>query len=398
MFTGSLFYLYTVRLLALTMQHTKNFYDVIIIGAGPAGCAAALALQHSGLRVAIIDKHHFPRDKVCGDAIPGRAIKGLKEIDASFKDKLASFDKKILTKQTVCYYNNKEVDFNWKQEAYTSTRMHFDDFLFSVVKDTSAIDVFENTEIKDFTKEENGFTIFSRNNASLFKATMLIGADGTNGVTAKKLAGFEMDRKHHVASVRAYYKDLIDVEASRCEIYFDKKYLPGYFWIFPVTDGIANVGFGMLSEDVVQKNINVKKSFYDFIERSDVLQRKFKHANIEGTLQGCGLPLGSRWINMSGDNFILTGDAASLVDPVSGAGIGNAVISGKLAAEQVIQCFQSKNFGASFIKAYDKKLYKMIGIELKKNGWALKYFSRLPWLINAAFSMGKSNFLKKFIK
>ena len=154
----------------------------------------------------------------------------------------------------------------------------------------------------------------------------------------------------------------------------------------------------MLSEDVVQKNINIKKSFYDFIERSDVLQRKFKPATLEGTLQGCGLPLGSRWINMSGDNFILTGDAASLVDPVSGAGIGNAVLSGKLAAEQVMLCFQTKNFNAAFIKSYDKKLYKMIGIELKKNGWALKYFSRLPWLINLAFSMGKSNFLKKFIK
>ncbi len=379
-------------------MQNQNMYDVIIIGAGPAGCAAALALKDSGLHITIIDKHKFPRDKVCGDAIPGRAIKWLKEIDASFKDELCTFNKKILTQKTVCYYNNKQVDFDWKQEAYTSTRIDFDNFLFNVVKKKNAIDVFENTEIKDIIKDENGFTISSRNNTTVFKATMIIGADGTNGVTAKKLAGFEIDRKHHVASVRAYYKNIADTEASRCEIYFDKKYLPGYFWIFPVTNGIANVGFGMLSEDVVQKNINVKKAFYDFIERSNVLQRKFKPANIEVTLQGCGLPLGSRWINMSGDNFILTGDSASLVDPVSGAGIGNAVLSGKLAAEQTIECFKKKNFSAAFIKAYDKKLYKMIGIELKKNGWALKYFSRMPWLINLAFSMGKSNFLKKFIK
>ena len=379
-------------------MQSNNVYDVIIVGAGPAGCAAALALKNAGLHIAIVDKHTFPRDKVCGDAIPGRAIKWLKDIDPLFKNELASFNKKILTKQTVCFYNNKQVDFNWKEEAYTSTRMDFDDFLFSIVKNKTTIDIIENTEIKEIFKEENGFTISSRNNATAFKTKMIIGADGTNGVTAKKLTGFEMDRKHHVASVRAYYKDLVDVEASRCEIYFDKKYLPGYFWIFPVTDGIANVGFGMLSEDVVQKNINIKKAFYDFIERSNVLQRKFKQANIEGTLQGCGLPLGSRWINMSGNNFILTGDAASLVDPVSGAGIGNAVLSGKLAAEQVMQCFKQNNFNAAFIKAYDKKLYKMIGIELKKNGWALKYFSRLPWLINFAFKMGKSNFLKKFIK
>lgn len=375
-----------------------KIYDVIIVGAGPAGCAAALALDNSGLQVAIIDKHTFPRDKVCGDAIPGRAIKWLKEIDATFEDKLTAFDKKILTKQTVCYYNNKQVEFDWKQEAYTSTRMDFDNFLVEVVKNKTTTDVIEGTEIKEIIKEENSFTISSRNNATAFKTKMIIGADGINGVTAKKLAGFEIDRRHHVASVRAYYKNLEDTQPSRCEIYFDKKYLPGYFWIFPVTGGMANIGFGMLSEDIVKYNINIKKSFYDFIERSDVLKHKFQYANMEGSLQGCGLPLGSRWINMSGDNFILTGDAASLVDPVSGAGIGNAVVSGKLAAEQAIQCFKQNNFSATFIKAYDKKLYKLIGIELKKNGWALKYFSRLPWLINFAFSLGKSNFLKKFIK
>ena len=379
-------------------NNDNNFYDVLIVGAGPAGCATALALKDSGLKIAITDKHNFPRDKVCGDAIPGRAIKWLKEIDASFKDELAAFDEKIVTKKTVCYYNNKEVEFNWKQEAYTSARMDFDNFLFSTVKNKTAISVFENTEIKDIIKEENGFTVSTRNNTSVFKATMLIGADGINGVTAKKLAGFQIDRKHHVASVRAYYTNINDIEASRSEIYFDKKYLPGYFWIFPVTNGIANVGFGMLSEDVVQKNINIKKSFYDFIERSAVLKQKFEQAKAEGSLQGCGLPLGSRWMQMSGDNFLLTGDAASLVDPVSGAGIGNAVLSGKLAAEQVIKCFETKNFSAAFINTYDKKLYKMIGVELKKNGIALKYFSRMPLLINIAFSLGKSNFLKKFIK
>jgi geranylgeranyl reductase family protein len=382
------------------MQNNNSIstYDILIIGAGPAGCAAAMVLKNCGLRVAIIDKHNFPRDKVCGDAIPGRAIKWLKEIDTSFKNELSAFDKKAITKKTICYYNNKEVEFSWVQEAYTSTRMDFDNFLFSIVKNKTSIEVFENTEINKIVKEDQYFIVSARNNKKLFKTTMLIGADGINGITAKKLAGYQIDRKHHVASVRAYYKELAGVKETRSEIYFDKKYLPGYFWIFPVTGGVANVGFGMLSEDVVQKNINVKKSFYDFIERSEVLQHKFKHAKQDSALQGCGLPLGSRWIQMSGDHFMLAGDAASLVDPVSGAGIGNAVLSGKFAAEQAIQCFESKNFSAAFIKTYDKKLYKMIGGELKKNGWALKYFSRIPMLIDLAFTMGKSNFLKKFIK
>jgi geranylgeranyl reductase family protein len=377
---------------------TENIFDVTIVGAGPAGCATALALRNSGLRVALIDKHFFPRDKVCGDAIPGRAITHLKEIYPSFEEELSTFNKKLLTKSTACFYNNKKVEFNWVQEAYTSARMDFDNLLFSIVKNKTTTKVFEDIEIKEIIKNEDGFILQSRNNKISFKTTFIIGADGINGVTAKKLAGYQIDRNHHVASVRAYYKNIADVSESRTEIYFDKKYLPGYFWIFPLNDNVSNVGFGMLSEDVAQKKINIKKSFYDFIERSETLKNKFSTAEQDGGLMGCGLPLGSKWVKMSGDNFILTGDAASLIDPASGSGIGNAVLSGKLAAEQVMKCFAGANFSADFIKAYDKKLYKIIGAELKRNGFALKYLSRIPFFINLGFSLGKSNFLKKFVK
>ena len=357
------------------MEMNGNIFDVVIVGGGPAGCATAMALRNSGLRIAVIDKHFFPRDKVCGDAIPGRAITCLKEIYPSFSEVLASFNKKLLTKSTACFYNKKKVEFEWVQEAYTSTRMDFDNLLFSIVKNKTASKVFENTEIKEITRKEEGFILQARNTAVSFIARMVIGADGINGLTAKKLANYQIDRNHHVASVRAYYKDVADVSESRTEIYFDKKYLPGYFWIFPLKNNISNVGFGMLSEDVVQRKVNIKKSFYDFIERSEILKQKFNKAEQDGGLMGCGLPLGSKWVTMSGDNFILTGDAASLIDPASGSGIGNAVLSGKLAAEQVMKCFATKNFNADFIKAYDKKLYNIIGTELKRNGFALKYLS-----------------------
>ena len=276
----------------------ENIFDVIIIGAGPAGCATALALRNSGLRIALIDKHFFPRDKVCGDAIPGRAITCLKEIYPAFPGELGALDKKLLTKSTACFYNNKTVAFNWVQEAYTSARMDFDNLLFSIVKNKTQVKVFEGVEIKEITKKENGFQVHARNSKTVFVTTMIIGADGINGITAKKLAGYQIDRRHHVASVRAYYKDVDDVQESRTEIYFDKKYLPGYFWIFPLNNGISNVGFGMLSEDVAQKKINIKKSFYDFIERSQTLKQRFEPAKQEGSLMGCGLPLGSKWVKM----------------------------------------------------------------------------------------------------
>ncbi|HEY0610943.1 MAG TPA: NAD(P)/FAD-dependent oxidoreductase [Chitinophaga sp.] len=379
-------------------QHNPKSYDVIIIGAGPAGSSCSLALRNAGLRVAIMDKHFFPRDKVCGDAIPGRAIKFLHEIDPTLKDALSSFSEKLPTKRTVCYFKNKELDFSWSLEAYTSTRMSFDNFLFSQVRQQPSFDVMEGVEVNDIIRTEQGYSVTIRNSDKHFNCTMLIGADGTNGLSAKKLTGIQMNRKHHVAAVRAYYTGLADMEDTCTEIYFDKKYLPGYFWIFPIQGGLANVGMGILSDDVVQKNLNVKKGFYDFIERSAVLRRKFRDAKPAGLLQGCGLPLGSRWVTMSGDHFLLTGDAACLIDPVSGDGIGNAVLSGKLAAEQVIRCFSAADFSAGYVKTYEQQLYKAVGAEMKKKAAVLKSFARMPFLFDIAFSLGKNKVVKQFMK
>ena len=383
---------------AAAIPQNSNHYDVIIVGAGPAGCACAMALKNSGLRVAIIDKHQFPRDKVCGDAIPGRAIKFLHEIDPQFAARLAAFTEKLPTRSTLCYYNNKKLDFTWTLEAYTVTREHFDNFLFTHLKNSKEIHTLEGIAISDIVRSENGYTVIAKDSNKRFECTMVIGADGINGVTAKKLTARQMDRKHHVAGVRAYYSGVTDMEDTCTEVYFDRKYLPGYFWVFPIKGGMVNAGMGILSDMVVRNKINVKNAFYDFIERSPVLKEKFKNARLVGTLQGCGLPMGSRWVEMSGDNFLLVGDAASLIDPVSGDGIGNAVLSGKLAAEQVKQCFANKNFSAAFVKNYDHVLYKRAGADMHRKTKVLKTMARMPFLFEAAFIVGQNRVIKKFMK
>jgi geranylgeranyl reductase family protein len=383
---------------AIAIPQNSEQYDVIIVGAGPAGCACAMALKNSGLRIAIIDKHQFPRDKVCGDAIPGRAIKFLHEIDPQFAERLAAFTEKLSTRSTRCYYNNKQLDFTWTLQAYTVTREHFDNFLFASLKNSRDIHTLEGIAVSDIVRSTNGYTIIAKNTNKRFECTMLIGADGINGVTAKKLTARQMDRKHHVAGVRAYYSGVSDMDDTCTEVYFDKKYLPGYFWVFPIKGGMVNAGMGILSDMVVRNKINVKDAFYDFIERSPVLKEKFKNAQLVGTLQGCGLPMGSRWVNMCGDHFLLAGDAASLIDPVSGDGIGNAVLSGKLAAEQVKQCFASNNFSAAFVKNYERVLYKRAGAEMRRKTKVLKTMARMPFLFNAAFILGQNRVIKKFMK
>jgi geranylgeranyl reductase family protein len=265
-------------------------YDVVIAGAGPAGCACALALRNAGLRVAILDKQSFPRDKVCGDAIPGRAIKTLRDIDPIFSAAFSSFAAKLETKRTALNYKGRKLTFNWVGEAFTCARMQFDHFLFSLVTAHTTTSVYTNIRPQKYEQDENGITIHA-GGGQMFKAKILIGADGAQSVVAKQLASQTLDRNHHVGSVRAYYHNVAGTISQVTEIFFNKKYLPSYLWVFPLPGNRTNVGFGMLSSEIARRKVNIKKTFYEFIEQTPELKSRFKDAVQTGDLEGFGLPL-----------------------------------------------------------------------------------------------------------
>ncbi len=373
-------------------------YDIIIVGSGPAGSACALALKGKGLRVAIIDKATFPRDKVCGDAIPGRAIRVLKNINAAYGEAFRKFPAKYDTKKTTVFYKGRHVTFNWVLEAYTCTRMEFDNFLHTLVKDDTATDIYTNTQPGKITISDNVVSVPVSGTNKILEAKMIVGADGAHSTVAKQLTKNSVDRDHYVGSVRAYFSNVTTESNDTIEVYFDKRFLPSYLWVFPLPGNMTNVGFGMLSSEISKRKVNLKRTFYEFIEHNPVLSNKFKNATRVGELEGFGLPLGSRIETISGSNFLLTGDAASLIDPISGDGIGNAMLSGKLAAEQAIRCFEQDNFTDAFMKGYDNALMNALGKELRMRHKMQKTISQMPFLLDALFLASKSKVLKKTIQ
>jgi len=374
-----------------------QIYDVVIVGAGPAGCACALALKDSGLSVALIDKQEFPRDKVCGDAIPGRAIKTLKSIDPAFAEAFKKFPKKYQTNKTQLSFKGQLLTFNWVGEAYTCARMEFDNFLFSLVKEHTKTDIYTDTKIDALLVKADSISVIEKKSNLHLEAKMLIGADGAQSIIAKQLINKTLDRDHHVGSVRAYYSNVSGTDNNTTEVYFDKRYLPSYLWVFPLPGNMANVGFGMLSSEIAKRKINIKKTFYDFINETPELALKFKDATEVGTLEGFGLPLGSKKMHISGNHFMLAGDAASLIDPISGDGIGNAMLSGKLAADQAIKSFKRSDFSAEFIKQYDDSLFNAIGSELKMRFRTQRILSKMPFLLDVIFKASKNGIVKKLI-
>ena len=357
-------------------------YDVVIVGAGPAGCATALALRHSGLRCLLIDKATFPRDKVCGDAIPGRAIQELRKLDPAFAERFAAHPRAMKTVRTAIHINGyAPFEFRWVNEAYTCRRVDFDAALLDLVRRHTPTEVREGCAVSRIAYTEHAASVEIVGADVPIAARLVIGADGAQSIVGKHLTANRIDRAHYGAAVRTYYTGVTGVVPERAEIFVLPQFNPGYFWLFPLPGGAVNVGFGGHAVGLQRRQINLRRSVADFIAAYPGLAERFRDSAARDAPAGFGLPFGSRWVDVSGDRYLLTGDAAALVDPASGDGIGNALLSGRLAAEGAIRCAQAQDFSASATQSYRQALQQTLRREFRRHTLGERVARRLPFLL-----------------
>lgn len=343
------------------LKTIEQTFDIIICGAGPAGSTCALALAKTGLKVAVIEKHFFPRHKVCGDLIGRYVLQVFGTLGEEYKKALLNFEEKGVMKTCrVVAPNNKHFDIAVKDKAYVVKRFDFDNLLFRLANANDNIHFFLNHEITDIVRDTTKGEVLVRANDSLFTAKLIIGCDGVNSLVAKKLSAAKKNLNHHAGAVRAYFKHVNGVDADRFELHFMKHLQGGYFWIIPLNQGVCNVGLYINSTVISKKKINLRQELKKILEQHPLMRERFKSAQIVDKLEGCGLPLGSRRTIVSGPNFMLCGDAASLVNPLSGEGIAQAIVSGRNAGWQAKKCFDENNFSAAFMKHYDKSIENKI--------------------------------------
>lgn len=371
-----------------------KYFDVIIVGAGPAGFACAYSLRNEGLTIALIDKESFPRDKTCGDALSADVVNQLYWMDQSLGERFELFfDKQESHGVRFFAPNGKMLDIDFvnkkhrRAAGYISKREHFDNFLYNQVKDLENLSVFLDSKVDSI--EANEDTIKVSSGAIEYQAKIVIGADGAHSIVNRFLGAIKVEKKHYCAGLRQYYTGVEGFhQKSHIELHFMKDVLPGYFWIFPLPNGEANVGLGMLSSEVSRNKIDLKAKLEELIAEHPLLQKRFKNAKPLESVKGYGLPIGSKKRPISGERFLLLGDAASLIDPFTGEGIGNAIRSGRVAADHIIACFKSNRFDAKYNMNYDKIIYHKMWNELRL-GRGLQNLLRFPTLFN--FVVRKAN-------
>lgn len=365
-----------------------NYSPVIILGAGPAGTTAALALSKRGEKALLIEQSTFPRDKICGDALSGKVVLTLKRIDPELVMELGGKATSLGSHGVVFFApNGKALKVPFRRNTdlenppgYIVRRMDFDNWMFGKAASAPGITAITGCRLEKFRREGKQWVLSDKDGNTVFRTDLVIVADGAHSRFAKEIGGIQMEEEHFCAGLRGYYKNVSGLdEQGYIELHFVKNFLPGYFWIFPLANGYANVGVGMRSDVAGSRKINLKEAMLSLINTYEPLRKRFEGASLEGPLRGYGLPLGSKKRPISGDGYMLLGDAGSLIDPFTGEGIGNAMICGLKAAEVMEQC--AGDYSAGKLKSYDDSVYKRLWPELslsKKMQELVKY----PWLFN----------------
>lgn len=366
--------------------------DVLIVGGGPGGCAAALQLGRHGVRTALVERAVPPRDKVCGDALSGKVMRVLERIDPALAARVNA-DARRMPSWGVTFVapggRALRVPFSrhtgqGEAPGAILPRLAFDALLFEAVKARDAVRVLEGTQAATYERSSDGWRVTVRGpqGDTVVHCRMVLAADGANSHFARHVAGLPMEPRHHAAGVRAYYSGVAGLDPQGfIELHFLRELLPGYLWIFPLPGGRANVGLGLRSDRVRERRVDLRSELARLVTTHPTLRDRFAGAVAEGPMQGMGLPLASRRHALSGAGYLLIGDAGHLIDPFTGEGISHAMISGVHAADVAHEALQEERTDAGFLKAYDARVWRRLGQEVAISA-RLQQLAHKAWLFD----------------
>jgi geranylgeranyl reductase family protein len=290
-------------------------YDVVVVGAGPAGTAAALAARRAGARVLLLDRVDFPRDKACGDGVTAHALDVLARLGVA--DAVAGYPP--LPALRLVAPGGDTVARALPRPAYTVPRTVFDARLVAAAVAAGA--ELRRHIVRRVVERGDGVLL-----DDAFTARAVVGADGAGSVVRRAL-GHPINPERHLAlAIRGYAparsgppEQLIVTSAARW---------PAYAWSFPIGDGRANVGYGEVLRG-------------EPLSRAHLLDRLaalLPDADPATDLRAHHLPLSTHRPPPGRGRTVLAGDALSLINPFTGEGIFYALLSGALAGAAAARC------------------------------------------------------------
>ena len=337
--------------------------DVCIIGAGPSGAATSLMLSKLQIPHHIIDKATFPRDKTCGDGLILYAYKSLKTLD--LLDEFLSDSRFLHSKKINLHVkDNLRVQFKESEDRDMvityARRMDFDHFLVEHLSEEYATQEFGNG-VKSMKEQADGILVKLKDGKEIL-SKFVVGADGVQSIVSRKLAKNKVDRRLMSTFVSAYFDGVEGMPLENdAEVRMVYHKMPLFFYIFPLADGQVNVSLGGRADHMQTHGINLIEEVEEIIQNHPKVQYKFTHAKMTSKWRGWTIPFHFGNQTITGNRFLLVGDAAGLANAFYKEGVGTGMMSGIIAAQNIAQCLKSDDFSASTLKTYESDLKKEFG-------------------------------------
>jgi menaquinone-9 beta-reductase len=308
--------------------------DVAIIGAGPSGSAAAILLARAGCTVAVIDKATFPRDKICGDGLTTGALRHLESLGLRPAD-VASWQP--VDDVVVHSPAGRSVTFplprGHGQFAVVARRADLDMALVDLARAAGATvhegHAFETVDMRDDD------VVVQAHGLEPVTARFVIGADGMWSPLRKALGANVAGYLGEWHAFRQYFRSVTPSAARDLHVWFEDDLLPGYVWSFPLPDGRANVGFGIQRGSGIRTQ-DMKQLWPALLDRPNIRRVLGPDAVAEGPHRAWPIPARVDAMQLASGRALFVGDAAAATDPMTGEGIGQAILSGMLAARAIL--------------------------------------------------------------
>lgn len=337
--------------------------DVLIVGAGPAGCAAGIELRRAGIDVLVIDAAHFPRDKVCGDAVSND---GMREIDAlGAGDAVRRGPHALVRRAAAVFPDGTRISRDYAEPGYIIPRFHLDDCLRRVLEEHGARLV-QDCRVTELTSE-HGSVVGAAAGQRRWSAKLVIAADGYGSIGLKALGQTGPRGAQLAVSTTAYYRGVTFPEGADTSDHFFEEDLPyGYSWIFPAVEGVSNVGVYIRSDAYAASSHKLHDLMSAFIARH---ADRLAHATPVGKPRTWSLPLAPRPMPLTAAGLLIAGDAAGFVDPLSGEGIWQALHSGRAAAQTAAAALRCGELTGALRRSYQQQAERLILRPSRRKAW-----------------------------
>jgi menaquinone-9 beta-reductase len=371
------------------MNGESDEYDAIVVGAGPGGSTAAIVLAQNKLRTLLLDRESFPRDKACGDAVSAPAFRLLKELNvADFTESMAFEIKHVFIQGPRGGILTLPLMHQPDANASIISRYVFDNMILDRAIANGAKFCCANVTAPII---ENGYVVGVNakvgNQTVEYRSNVVIAADGATSVLARTLSKNKRPEHTSAVALRGYVETDIELEPTIDLVFLDEVQ-PGYAWFFPMGKRLANIGVGVRSDVYKQQERSLSDLLELYSNQPEVRRRIGRHDITH--IKSWQVPLCLVRQKRVFDGAVLIGDAGGFVDPLTGAGIYSAIVTGKRAAEACIEAIRQNDVSTRGLASFDKLWQKDLGQDLQRSAFLYRLFSMMPNLIDMTLALSKS--------